>query len=383
MNKSVIIAIPVLLVGGTEIQTLDFVNVLVSAGYEVTVCCYYEYDESMVSRFESTSAEVLLMKYERAKGLWHLTKGLIHLFKSMKPDIVHVQYIAPGLVPIIAAKLAGIKIVFATVHQPWSAYGLKAKMLLRTAARFCTAFFCVSKAVEESWFGDSEVLDPAHSNKKRKHFTLYNAVDVNKIESIVNSTDKEELRKSLGINGKKVVGVVGRLRWEKGQGILLKAMRTIVQSVPDTVLMVVGEGPDRDVLKKQAADLKISANIIWLGQKKPEEVNELYSIMDVVAVPSIFEGFGLVAAEAQAARLPVVGTRVDGLTEIIDDGASGYLVEAGNSTELSGAIINLLSNPEKAKTMGMKGLETVLERFSSERFGKTILGIYQTAFNRG
>ncbi len=376
-SAKVLIAIPVLLVGGTEMQTLNLVNVLVGAGCNVTVCCYYEYDQSMVNRFEGTGAKVLLMKYERAKDLWHLAKGLIQLFKTMKPDIVHVQYVAPGLVPIIAAKLAGIKIVFATVHQPGTAYGLKAKILLRTATRFCTAFFCVSKAVEESWFGSSDVLVPTHINKNRTHFTLYNAVDADRIEGIVKATDKEELRKSLGINGKKVVGVVGRLRREKGQGILLDAMPAVVKVVPDSVLVVVGDGPDRDALNKQAAGLKILDNIIWLGQKTPEEVYQLYSIMDVVAVPSLFEGFGLSAAEAMLAGAPVVASRVDGLSEVVQHEVMGYLVNSGNSRELAAAIVDLLSDTEKAKRFGKAGYLYVKDNFSAERFRKLTLSSYE------
>jgi glycosyltransferase involved in cell wall biosynthesis len=301
MNKKIIIAIPVLLVGGTEIQTLTLVYVLVSGGYKVTVICYYEYDESMLQIFESTGAEVLLMKYERAKGLWHLAKGLIELFKSMKTGIVHVQYIAPGLVPIFAARIAGVKTIFATVHQPGSHYGLKAKILIRAAARLCTTFFCNSLAVEKSWFGDSELFDPQKVNKGRGHFTIYNAVDVKEIEKIIKKTDSKAIKKSLGIDGKKVVGVVGRLREEKGQAFLLDSMAEVIKTNPDSMLLVVGDGPDRMSLELKAERLGLSNNILWLGQKSHEEVYQLYGIMDVVAVPSLFEGFGLTAAEAMAA----------------------------------------------------------------------------------
>jgi len=379
MNKTVIIAIPVLLIGGTEIQTLNLVSVLIGTGYNVTVCCYYEYDQGMVERFEAAGANVVLMKYQRAHGLWHLAKGLINIFKDRKPEIVNVQYVAPGFVPVMAARIAGVKTIFATVHQPGSAYGWKAKMLLRTAARFCTAFFCVSRSVEETWFGDSEVFDPDNITAGRRHFTIYNAVDANRIESIVKATNKEELRKSLGVNGKKIVGVVGRLRWEKGQSILLKAMQAIVQSVPDTVLIVVGDGPDREALRKQAAVLKILDNIIWLGQKNPEEVYQLYSIMDVLAVPSLFEGFGFAAAEAQAAGLPVVATRVDGLTEVIENDVTGVLVSTGDSATFASALTDLLSDREKAREMGRQGQLRVRELFSMERFSRSMLAAYRLA----
>ncbi len=373
----VIISIPVLLVGGTEMQSLNLVNVLLGAGYNVTVCCYYEFDQSMVSRFEAAGAKVLLMKYERAKGLWYLAKGLIRIFKEIKPDIVHVQYVAPGFVPIFAAKLAEIKVLFGTVHQPGNAYGWKAKLLLRTAARFCTAFFCVSRAVEESWFGSSELFDPKKTDGERKHFTIYNAVDIDRIATVSRAVDRRALRKSLGIGDNPVVGIVARLRAEKGHSVLLNAMAEVIKALPKAMLLIVGVGPDREQLGKLAEDLNIAGHIIWIGQKSPEEIYQLYGIMDVVAVPSRFEGFGLSAAEAMAAGVPVVASRAGGLVEVVDDGVSGYLVDTGDTPGLARPLVDLLSNPEKARTMGEEGFGRVKGKFSFGRFTGSMTTAYK------
>lgn len=377
MSKTVLIAIPVLLVGGTEMQTLNLVNVLVGTGYHVTVCCYYEYDDGMVSRFKATGAQVFLMKYERSSGLVHLAKGLIRLFKTEKPYVVHVQYIAPGFVPVIAARIARVKRVFATVHQPGRTYRWKAKLILKTAASYCTAFFCNSKAVEKSWFGDSEIFKPDEINIGRKHFTIYNGIDIDHIEKITKKIDSKKLRNDFGIDDKPVIGVVGRLRWEKGQDILLDAMPEVVKAIPNATLIVVGDGPDRMSLEQRAKSLGLAGNILWLGQKSHEEVYQLYSIMDVVVTPSRFEGFGLSAAEAMAAGCPVVGTRVDGLNEVIENDVTGFLFSAGDSATLVGSLIELLSNREKAREMGQNGRKRVGELFSIERFQKTILAAYE------
>ncbi len=377
MIKAVIISIPVLFIGGTEIQTLNLVRVLVGASYQVTVCCYYEYDQHMVKRFENAGATVVLMKYERAKGLWYLAKGLARIFRKKKPDIVHVQYMAPGLVPIIAAKLAGIKNIFATVHQPGSPYGVKAKLLIHAADRLCTAFFCNSLAVEKSWFGDSKILDPDDIKGKRKHFTIYNAVDVDSIEKAGIVANRKSLRLTMGISGKKVIGVVGRLRWEKGQSLLIDAMPEVIKQFPDVVLLIVGDGQDRERLRLKADSLKLAKHIIWLGQKSSKEVNQLYSIMDIVAVPSVFEGFGLVAAEAMAAGVPVVGANVGGLAEVIEDSVTGILVPASDSRALANALLKLLSDKDRAEEMGQKGQERDRELFSMKRFQQSILAAYK------
>lgn len=378
MGKTVFIAIPVLLVGGTEMQTLNLVRVFAENNYAVTVCCYYEYDDSMVAAMRTAGAEVLLMQHERAKGLWHLAKGLSRIMRMLSPDIVHVQYIAPGFVPVLAAKLAGVKTIFASVHQPGNVYGLRAKILLRTAARICTAFFCVSRSAQESWFGRSELFDPEKPNRKRKHFTIYNAVDVDKIGLITGKCDKEQMREELQLIGKKVIGFVGRLRQEKGLDVLIDALPHVLKFHPDTTLLIVGNGPDGAMLKRKAEDLELSGHIEWVGQKGPEEVFELYSVMDVLVVPSRFEGFGLVAAEAMAAGLPIVAAKVDGLAEVIEDNITGMLVPPEDGRALAQALTGLLSDKGSAIKMGQKGQKRIKLHFSVEKFNGSILGAYKT-----
>jgi len=376
-RHKVLITIPVLLVGGTEKQTLTLASVLLSGGYKVTVCCYYEADASMVSEMEKTGSEVILLGLKRADGLLSLLSKLRILFKKMEPDIVHVQYIAPGLIPVIAAKLAGIKTVFATVHQPGRVYGWKEKLLLRTAARLCTAFFCNSKAVEESWFGDSEIFDPNKKYKNRRHFTIYNAVDVDHIEQIIKKVDRGKFKKELGIDNKSVIGVVGRLRWEKGQDILLNAMPEVVKKIPNTVLLVVGDGPDRKSLEQRAKSLGLENNILWLGQRSAEEVYELYKVMDVVVVPSRFEGFGLTAAESIAAGCPVIASAVDGLAEVIQDGLTGLLFPSGDTKKLASLIIDLFADKKKALNIAGKGKNDIRNRGSLEKYDVLIISAYQ------
>lgn len=376
-SNKVLIAIPVLLIGGTEVQTISLIRTLISGGYHIEICCYYDYDSAMVAQFEKAGAKVLLMKYDRAQGLWHLVKGLLKIFKERKPDIVHVQYVAPGLAPILAARFSGIRTIFATVHIAGSiAYGRKAKFLLRLAARLCTAFFCVSKGVEEFWFGSSQVFDPDKIAITRRHYTIYNGVDTEKITMAVQESDKVTLRKTLGIGKEKVLGIVGRLAHQKGHAVLLDALVSVIQKFPDLILLVIGKGPERKSLKLIADSLKLQSHIIWLGEQDQKEVFKLYGIMDIFVMPSLYEGFGLSAAEAMAAGLPVVATRVDGLTEVIVDGENGFLVEAGNSAALSEAIVHMLSNPELSKQLGENGTKHISAFFCDHIFKNSWLSAY-------
>jgi glycosyltransferase involved in cell wall biosynthesis len=99
--------------------------------------------------------------------------------------------------------------------------------------------------------------------------------------------------------------------------------------------------------------------------------------MDVLAAPSRFEGFGLAAAEAMAVGKPVVGFRVGGLAELVENGVTGYLVEPANVEALAGVLVELLPDRERAAQMGRRGRLRVEKYFSFENFSKQIGLAYQ------
>lgn len=377
-QKRVVVTLPVLLVGGTEVQTLQQVRVLVDAGYRVTACCFFQYADVMCAEMEKTGAQVVLLGADRSAGLWSLLRRLVAFFRQERPDIVHVQYMAPGFIPVLAARLAGVRTVFATVHQPGRPYGRKSKFLLRTAARLCTAFFCNSRAVEESWFGDSALIDPSKL-ATRHHWTIYNAVDIDKIAVMANAVDVPALRNQFGLGAGPVIGCVGRLRNEKGQALLLEAFAELVKLYSEVRLLMVGDGPDCGLLEMVARSLGIAEKVIWLGARPSNEVFRLYGIMDILAVPSQFEGFGLTAAEAMAVGLPVVASHIDGLAEVVADKETGLLVSPGDSAAMATALDRLLNEPETAHAMGRSGLERVQRMFSLQRYADATLAAYRQA----
>lgn len=375
----VIIGIPVLLIGGTEIQTLSVVKVLIADGYDVIVCCYHEYVEEMVVQFEQVGASVKLLQLNRQKnilGLFYLTLKLIRFFRSWHADAIHIQYIAPGLIPIIAAKLARIPIVFSTVHIAGKlAYGLKAKVMLRTAAKFCSAFVCVSQGVEKFWFGSSMLFDFEKTPKNRKHFTIYNAVNINEITQ-AERVNTEVLKSDLGINEHFVIGIVGRLASQKGHTFLLDAIAEIKKHIPNIALVVIGDGPERIPLQLKADRLGLKASIFWLGSKSQKDVYSYYPMMDVFVMPSLYEGFGLTAVEAMAFGLPVVGSNVIGLSEVIEHEKTGLLVNAGDANALSRGLLQLLFDREMALQYGIEGKQRAKTLFSTATFEETMLHMY-------
>jgi L-malate glycosyltransferase len=373
----VVIAIPCLLRGGTEIQSLFLARALISGGYEVTVLCYHEYNEDMVKDFEKEGCVVTLQKYPRNTGKFRLLMKLISYFKRSKPDFVHVQYIAPATIPILAARLAGVKRVLTTMHQMGTPYGLKEHLLFSGSRRLCDHAVFVSQAVQRSWTGSENLYDFNFPESfTGKSGTIFNAVDVDEINGISSRSDAENKKLSLSINDKFVIGAVSRLRREKGIDVLVKAFSLLPELHKTSHLLIVGDGPDLNELKAMAEKAEISDIVTWTGELPRNDALGAVCLMDLVVVPSREEGFGLTAIEAMALGKPVIASNTGGLTEIVKDGINGYLVPAGDPAALARKIKFLSTRPETNSQLGAEGRLTVARQFSYFSFVKNFISLY-------
>lgn len=174
------ICIPCLLTGGTEIQTLNTVHALVQGGHEVMVACYFEHTPYMVERYRKAGAKVLLFSPEGTRvggyrAIPYLYKHLRRIIKAVRPDVTHVQYMAPGAMVILLLWLMGVKNIIATAHTAADIY--KNLRLLHFIQRHCLrAFTCITERAERSFFGTSQLYTTETVLGKRNHFTIYNAL---------------------------------------------------------------------------------------------------------------------------------------------------------------------------------------------------------------
>lgn len=175
-----LICIPCLLTGGTEIQTLNTVHALVQGDHEVTVACYFEHTPYMVERYRKAGAKVLLFSPEGTRvggyrAVPYLYKHLRRTIKAVRPDVTHVQYMAPGAMVILLLWLMGVKNIIATAHTAADIY--KNLRLLHFLQRHCLrAFTCITERAERSFFGTSQLYTTETVLGKRNHFTIYNAL---------------------------------------------------------------------------------------------------------------------------------------------------------------------------------------------------------------
>jgi phosphatidyl-myo-inositol dimannoside synthase len=169
----------------------------------------------------------------------------------------------------------------------------------------------------------------------------------------------------------KVILTVGR--WHpaeryKGADTLISTLPRLLQKVPATYLVLVGDGADRPRLEQIARDLGVSGRVCFLSGVTQDELSACYAACTVFALPSRGEGFGLVFLEAMAYGKPVVGGAHGGTPDVIEDGVAGWLVPHGQIDRVAGALESLLADPVRATEMGARGRDRVARLFSSEHF---------------
>jgi glycosyltransferase involved in cell wall biosynthesis len=184
-----------------------------------------------------------------------------------------------------------------------------------------------------------------------KIFIAPNSIDIGYIERLCEHQDtkKEEIKRILNIEKKKVVLFTGRLMRGKRIDLLIEAFAQLQGIQEDVSLLIIGEGPARKELMQMCDDLGV-ADVHFLGPMKREDVFSYYMICDVYVLPS--EG-GITLNEAMACGKPVIATRNAGdVDDLIQRGANGVIVDEEDPTMLENAIRYILSNPEKATLMG-------------------------------
>ena len=186
-------------------------------------------------------------------------------------------------------------------------------------------------------------------------------------------TLREELRLSSHVP---LVGIVAILRRKKGHHVLLDAVPEILRAVPEAVFVMAGNGPQRDNIEGKIRSLGLSKKVFLLGLRK--DVPNVIASLDLFVLPTLEEALGTAFLEAMAMEKPVVGTRVGGVGEVIEDGVNGHLVPPENPATLARAIVDILRDREKGRRMGIEGRKIVQEKYTVEVMCAKMSSLYRS-----
>jgi glycosyltransferase involved in cell wall biosynthesis len=204
---------------------------------------------------------------------------------------------------------------------------------------------------------------------KDKLFLIPNAVDV---EKFIPPTNKEEIKKKLGFENKKIVIFIGRLTKQKGINFLLEAFKEVDNE--NKFLIILGEGELKESLFKKIENLGIK-NRIWFGGKKDNVIPYLQAA-DVFVLTSISEGLPIVLLEAMSCGLPVIVSNVGGNIDVVENEINGYVVFPYDIKRIKIHIEDILKDEKKANLMGNRNRKKVIENYSCEAIIKKYLEIY-------
>jgi len=299
-------------------------------------------------------------------ALWRLWK----LFREVRPDIVHSHTPKAGLLGTIAARMAGVPVVFLSIFglPQMTMKGLPRKLLnfstrmacFLTHRVWCDSFSMRDYMIEKNLCPTEKVVVFGHGS--------VNGVDAQ--HTFSPHTQGPDVRAAVRRQYKipkeaTVLGYVGRIVGDKGMHELAGAWKVLRNQYADLHLFMVGPFEPKDPLLPEDEMLfRTDPRIHLAGQRK--DVAPHFSAMDIFVMPSYREGFGITNIEAAAMELPVVSTRIPGCIDSVQDGLTGTLVPPRDSNALVEVIQMYINEPELRHNHGKAGRERVLRDFQQE-----------------
>ena len=170
------------------------------------------------------------------------------------------------------------------------------------------------------------------------------------------------------------MGTVARLDPIKNHEMMIRSLKAVQALHPDTYLIIVGDGPERQRLQCLASDFQLGRHVIITGYR--EDTEAFYKIMDLFLLTSFSEGMAMTLLEAMACGLPCVATDVGGNAEVVCGGLTGLIIPSGDEAKLGQAICRLLGDKEMRQRMGSEGQKRFSEKFTASRMAQEYEALY-------
>lgn len=359
------------LLGGGELQTISLVENLKKRGFD-----FY-----LVS-----SCHVLLSSFKKrswpAKSIW----------LGVEPVTPWSAFVFPLFIPYLVFRLFFILFWYKIKHKTSVLYCLNlTEKLLATPLAFLLGYrvFWTEHLRLERWLLANpfrflyvlnsrlaRVIAVSRAVKKQllelgikpeRAKVIYNGIDLKRI--------KHQESRIKNPKEKIIIGAACRLSLEKGLDDLIRAFALVLKKYQNVELWIAGRGPEKKNLENQASSLKIRGKVKFLGWQK--DIFDFLNKIDVFALtPYRRESFGVAAAEAQATGIPVVGTDISGLSEVVEDGKTGFVLKARHPESIAAAILKLVGDLDLRQKMGEAGRTRVKKMFSLEK----MLNEYKSEF---
>ena len=324
---------------------------------------------------------------------WQFSRSASKIIKELNKqspfDIIHANL---PLVPNFAIPKNSAKKIVCAVHSTWKGEAIATRLdnpkELNPNEKSMLRFNFVLRIYEKRLMKRSDALIAVSKYTVNELTELY-GINENKIHVIYNGVDiqrfkprpnKAELRQKFGLEeDKKIILFVGRLYHRKGLETLLRAVPPIVKEYNNVRFVISGKGfkQKEKNLRKLAKELKIEEYVTFLGYVPDQKLPNLYAASDIFILPAIYENFPFAILEAQSTGLPVISTKVGGISELLSNNENGFLIEPRDQAQLTQRVLALLNDPQLAKEMGEHGRKLIEERFDWHFITTQVIALYQ------
>lgn len=301
---------------------------------------------------------------------------LIHSLRTLRPDILHCHLVRANIYGRVAAKLAGIPFVICSHH------GIEDYMISRNFRdQLVRRFERLTERYVTYHVGVSETMRLAAIQHlgldSDKVVEIPNGIDLNRYN--LDISNRSSIRRELGLNPDSIViGSVGNLNKTKNFKLLIHIAKLISKNHNNVQFIIFGDGEERNELEKMVTELGLSGLFIFHGYSA--DIPRSLTALDIFALTSHSEGFGLAVAEAMAAGLPCATFDVGALGELIIDGQSGFLIQSGNIKAFEVALNSLINSVDLRSRIGQTAQERAKELFSVELMVQRYRDLYDRVF---
>jgi len=351
-------------------QFIDIANQYVSLfdknQYKVTVA-YLANNTDTHARNKTLSEEVLFLNCSKKdiRGLKiNAIKKLTALCRKEKFHLVISHRYKPIYIMTWVALFVRIPAIIFVMHAMKTLEYFSRKLFIAIFSRKNMYFAGVSNAVRD------DLRKAIWRVPSDRVVTLYNAINMQAAESQLFS--KTEARKILNLPEEAfIIGTIGRLSPEKDQQNIIHAFARVKFDFPQAKLLIIGDGPLEQHLKALVNTLHLQNDVIFSGFVA--HAQRFIKAFDIFILASTKEAFGRVLLEAMIGKIPVIGTRTNGIPEVIGD--AGILVDARDPHALFSAILNIAKLPQnELSAFGNKGYERIKSQFSTDKFNQDFWG---------
>lgn len=332
--------------GGSERVVFDLARILDPEKFEVFVAAFKS--GVLAEQLNSICNQIFFIDKKHGMDIFAMFE-IAKIVRKYRIDIVNAHHYMPCFYSFLGTSVINNKRLIYTEHSipevESIAKGFHGKIFHWMLYRI-KAVIGVSRAITEKFRENY----PRHSDKFHE---ILNGVDIEKFQVKGGRTD---VRKRWGFTEEHfVVGTVANFRKVKNHVCLVCAAGHLKDSHPQLRLFFVGTGfpgdaeNSEDYVRTLVRDLGLQDRIIFAGYQ--ENIPEMLSILDAFCLPSFSEGLPVSLLEAMAARIPVIGSEVNGIVEVVKDGKTGVLFSSNNHSELSCVLKYILDNPSIAKSL--------------------------------